>query len=99
MRSGLPMHISKKFEECFKIGSSPASWKVSPDVEEVKHLLTIDKCRHQHCTGQPWRDDYDINSRPHDIFCDSFVVDRINGSKSSGFQARRSRNLRWCGGS
>lgn len=45
MRSGLPMHISKKFEECFKIGSSPASWKVSPNVEEVKHLLidTVDK--------------------------------------------------------
>ncbi|ETZ24073.1 DinB family protein [Pedobacter sp. V48] len=39
MRSGLPMYISKEFEESFKIGSSPASWKGIPDVNEVKHLL------------------------------------------------------------
>ena len=44
MRSGLPMYISKEFEELFKIGSSPNSWKVTPDVNEVKHLLiyTVD---------------------------------------------------------
>ena len=39
MRSRLPMHISKEFMESFKIGSSPASWKIAPDVNEVKHLL------------------------------------------------------------
>jgi hypothetical protein len=39
MRSGLPMYISKEFEESFKIGSSPGSWKVTPDVNEVKRLL------------------------------------------------------------
>ncbi len=45
MRSGLPMYISSEFEECFKIGSSPASWNTPPDVEELKHLLldTVDK--------------------------------------------------------
>jgi hypothetical protein len=45
MRSGLPMYISKEFEESFKIGSSPDSWKVTPDVDEVKHLL-IDTVNH-----------------------------------------------------
>jgi len=39
MRSGLPMYISKEFMEAFKIGSSPRSWKTTPDVNEVKHLL------------------------------------------------------------
>lgn len=39
MRSGLPMYISKEFMESFKIGSSPRSWKINPDVNEVKHLL------------------------------------------------------------
>jgi hypothetical protein len=39
MRSGLPMYITKQFEECFKIGSSPASWKATPDINEVKYLL------------------------------------------------------------
>ncbi|KQR70145.1 DinB family protein [Pedobacter sp. Leaf176] len=39
MRSGLPMHISEEFMESFKIGSSPRSWKINPDVKEVKHLL------------------------------------------------------------
>lgn len=39
MRSGLPMYISKEFMESFKIGSSPRSWGVNPDVNEVKHLL------------------------------------------------------------
>ncbi len=45
MRSGLSMYISPEFEDSFKIGSSPASWKIPPDVEEVKHLLidTVDK--------------------------------------------------------
>ncbi|AYL97289.1 DinB family protein [Mucilaginibacter celer] len=39
MRSGLPMHISEAFEESFKIGSSPRSWKIMPNVNEVKDLL------------------------------------------------------------
>jgi hypothetical protein len=39
MRSGLPMYISKEFMESFKIGSSPASWSTTPDLNEVKHLL------------------------------------------------------------
>lgn len=39
MRSGLPMHISKEFMESFKIGSSPSSWEMTPDTEEVKSLL------------------------------------------------------------
>ena len=39
MRSGLPMYISKQFMESFKIGSSPRSWEINPDVNEVKHLL------------------------------------------------------------
>lgn len=39
MRSGLPMYISKDFMESFKIGSSPATWKITPDVNVVKHLL------------------------------------------------------------
>ena len=39
MRSGLTMYMSKEFEESFKNGSSPASWKITPDVNEVKHLL------------------------------------------------------------
>jgi len=39
MRSGLPMYISKEFMESFKIGSSPSSWRITPDVNEVKHLL------------------------------------------------------------
>lgn len=39
MRSGLPMYISNEFMESFKIGSSPASWKFTPDVNELKHLL------------------------------------------------------------
>lgn len=39
MRSGLPMYISKEFMESFKIGSSPSSWKITPDIIEVKHLL------------------------------------------------------------
>jgi len=44
MRSGLPMYISNEFMELFKIGSSPSSWKTTPDVNEVKHLLidTVD---------------------------------------------------------
>lgn len=45
MRSGLPMYISKKFMESFKIGSSPRSWAINPDVNEVKHLL-IDTVNH-----------------------------------------------------
>ena len=45
MRSGLPMYISKEFMEAFKIGSSPASWKITPDLNEVKHLL-IDTVNH-----------------------------------------------------
>ncbi|MGN7986386.1 DinB family protein [Pedobacter sp. 22226] len=39
MRSGLPMYISKAFMESFKIGSSPRSWEIHPDVNELKHLL------------------------------------------------------------
>ncbi len=39
MRSGLPMHISQEFMEMFKIGSSPYTWKSSPDIDEIKHLL------------------------------------------------------------
>ena len=39
MRSGLPMHISQEFMEMFKIGSSPYTWKRSPDIDEIKHLL------------------------------------------------------------
>lgn len=39
MRSGLQMHISKEFMECFKIGSSPRLWETTPDVNEVKYLL------------------------------------------------------------
>jgi hypothetical protein len=39
MRSGLPMYISKEFMQSFKIGSSPHSWEINPDVNEVKHLL------------------------------------------------------------
>ncbi|KQM77895.1 hypothetical protein ASE74_15965 [Pedobacter sp. Leaf216] len=44
MRSGLPMHITKEFMESFKIGSSPNSWKINPDVNQVKQLLieTVD---------------------------------------------------------
>jgi len=44
MRSGLPMHISEAFMEAFKIGSSPSSWKMTPDVDEIKCLLldTVD---------------------------------------------------------
>ncbi|WP_426327756.1 DinB family protein [Pedobacter sp. R-06] len=45
MRSGLPMYISKQFMESFKIGSSPRSWEINPDVNEVKHLL-IDTVNH-----------------------------------------------------
>ncbi|WP_029279450.1 DinB family protein [Pedobacter borealis] len=45
MRSGLPMYISKEFMESFKIGSSPRSWEIIPDVNEVKHLL-IDTVSH-----------------------------------------------------
>jgi hypothetical protein len=45
MRSGLPMYISREFMESFKIGSSPASWKTIPDVNEVKNLL-IDTVNH-----------------------------------------------------
>jgi len=45
MRSGLPMYISKEFIESFKIGSSPRSWKINPDINEVKHLL-IDTVNH-----------------------------------------------------
>ncbi len=45
MRSGLPMYISKEFMESFKIGSSPGSWKITPDVNEVKHSL-IDTVNH-----------------------------------------------------
>lgn len=45
MRSGLPMYISKEFEEAFKIGSCPLSWENTPDIEEVKHALinTVNK--------------------------------------------------------
>jgi len=39
MRSGSPMYITNEFMESFKIGSSPRSWKIIPDVNEVKHLL------------------------------------------------------------
>jgi len=39
MRSKLPMHISKTFEDAFKIGSSPALWTTAPNIAEVKHLL------------------------------------------------------------
>ena len=39
MRSGLPMYISQEFMESFKIGSSPRSWIMTPDVNEIKHLL------------------------------------------------------------
>lgn len=39
------MYISKEFEESFKIGSSPVSWRVTPDVNEVKRLL-IDTVNH-----------------------------------------------------
>jgi len=45
MRSGLPMYISNAFMESFKIGSSPRSWKINPDVNEVKRLL-IDTVNH-----------------------------------------------------
>jgi hypothetical protein len=45
MRSGLPMYISKEFMESFKIGSSPLSWKIAPNVDEVKRLL-IDTVNH-----------------------------------------------------
>lgn len=45
MRSGLPMYISKEFMESFKIGSSPAYWEITPNVNEVKHLL-IDTVNH-----------------------------------------------------
>ena len=45
MRSGLPMYISKEFMESFMIGSSPSSWKITPDVNDVKRLLidTVDR--------------------------------------------------------
>lgn len=39
MRSGLPMYITKEFMDSFKIGSSPGSWKTTPDINEVKQLL------------------------------------------------------------
>jgi hypothetical protein len=39
MRSGLPMYITEEFMESFKIGSSPGTWKTTPDVNEVKRLL------------------------------------------------------------
>ena len=44
MRSGLPMHISNEFMESFKIGTSPSIWKITPDINELKHLLldTVD---------------------------------------------------------
>lgn len=44
MRSGLPMYISNEFMESFKIGSSPRSWTITPDINEVKRLLidTVD---------------------------------------------------------
>ena len=47
MRSGLPMYISKDFMESFKIGSAPASWKITPDVNELKPLLidTVNKLK------------------------------------------------------
>jgi len=45
MRSGLPMYISIDFMNSFKIGSSPGSWKIIPDVNEVKHFL-IDTVNH-----------------------------------------------------
>jgi len=45
MRSGLPMYISNDFMESFKIGSSPNSWSVIPDVDELKRLL-IDTVNH-----------------------------------------------------
>eukprot|EP01133_Synstelium_polycarpum_P009487 gene9487-11102_t len=35
----------RQFMESFKIGSSPGSWKITPDVNEVKHLL-IDTVNH-----------------------------------------------------
>jgi len=45
MRSGLPMYISKEFMESFKIGSSPRSWKIKPDINELRNLL-IDTVNH-----------------------------------------------------
>lgn len=39
MRSGLPMHISQDFMETFKIGTAPHTWKNTPDLDEIKHLL------------------------------------------------------------
>ncbi|MDF2479291.1 MAG: hypothetical protein K0S24_4774 [Sphingobacterium sp.] len=39
MRSGLPMHISQEFMETFKIGTSPHTWKSTPNVDQIKHLL------------------------------------------------------------
>ncbi len=39
MRSGLPMHISQEFMEAFKIGTAPHTWKKTPDIDEIKHLL------------------------------------------------------------
>lgn len=47
MRSGLPMHISQEFMETFKIGTSPRSWIIRPDVQEVKHalLFTVEQLR------------------------------------------------------
>lgn len=45
MRSGLPMHISQEFMERFKIGTSPHTWKSTPELDEIKHLLlyTVDQ--------------------------------------------------------
>jgi len=39
MRSGLPMHISQEFMETFKIRTSPHTWKSTPNVDQIKHLL------------------------------------------------------------
>ena len=38
------MYITNEFMESFKIGSSPATWKTTPDVNKVKQLLieTVD---------------------------------------------------------
>ncbi|RZJ87107.1 MAG: DinB family protein [Chryseobacterium sp.] len=40
MRSGLPMQISREFEAALKIGSSPRTWEMIPDVNKLKFLLT-----------------------------------------------------------
>ncbi|MBG6233546.1 hypothetical protein IWX76_000101 [Pedobacter sp. CAN_A7] len=45
--------LRKEFMESFKIGSSPGSWKISPDVNEVKHLLMTFKKFHPFAAESP----------------------------------------------